>query len=169
MRHPCLKHACSLSLMFSLLLASPSLWAQWAWRDTNGTVQYSDTPPPSSVPQHRIVKQPDVSPGATAPVETQTATKPSESEADAPTWVEQNAEFVKRREQRLEQEKKAKEESQAAAEKSKYCAQLHENLRLLESGRPVRQTTASGAMQIMSEGERASQIKQMREHLNECS
>jgi hypothetical protein len=168
MRHARLKHACSLSLILSLCLATPSLWAQWAWRDANGTVQYSDTPPPSSVPQHRIVKQPGIAADATPAVDTTRASSPAESEAGTPSWVEQNAEFMRRREQRLEQEKKAKEQKQAAAEKKKNCAQARENLRLLETGRPIRQAAANGGMEHMSDGQRAAEVKRMRDYLKDC-
>src|SRR5690606_26411011 len=97
----------SLSLVLALLMSMSSAWAQWAWRDTNGTVQYSDTPPPSSVPQERLVRQP----GASAASQSGAAASSSPA---TPGWVEQNAEFMKRREQRQEQAKKEKEQKQMA-------------------------------------------------------
>lgn len=168
MRHTRLKHACSLSLALSLCLATPPLWAQWAWRDASGTVQYSDTPPPSSVPQHRIVKQPGVAADVTPTAGAAPSSDPAGSEAGTPSWVEQNAEFMKRREQRREQEKKAREEKQAATEKKKNCVQARENLRLLETGLPIRQASANGGMEYMSDGERNAEMKQMRGYLKDC-
>jgi hypothetical protein len=170
MRQTRLKHAYSLSLTLSLCLATPALWAQWAWRDANGIVQYSDTPPPSSVPRHRIVKQPGVAvdPPSPASANEPTASASAESEAGTPSWVEQNAEFMRRREQRLEEENKAREEKQAAAEKKKNCAQARENLRLLEAGHPVRQASANGGMEYMGDGQRNAEMKQMREYLKDC-
>ena len=38
-------------------LAAPAA-AQWAWKDDNGRVVYSDRPPPSAVKADRIVRQP---------------------------------------------------------------------------------------------------------------
>jgi hypothetical protein len=168
MRHTRLKHACSLSLALSLCLGTPSLWAQWAWRDANGTVQYSDTPPPSSVPQHRIVKEPGVAADTTPPATVASSPADAGSEAGTPDWVEQNAEFMRRREQRMEEQKKAREEKQAAAEKKKNCAQARENLRLLETGRPIRQASGSGGMEYMGNGERNAEMKQMRDYLKDC-
>lgn len=163
-----LKHACSLSLIFSLCLATPSLWAQWAWRDANGTVQYSDTPPPSSVPQHRIVKQPGIAADTMPPSAASSPSPSAETETGTPSWAERNAEFMKRREQRIEEEKKAREDKQAAAERKKNCAQARENLRLLETGRPVRQASAKGGMEYMSDGERNAEMQQLRDLLKDC-
>ena len=48
------------SLLALLLAAGLSLpaQAQWAWRDANGTVVFSDQPPPASVKSNQIVRQP---------------------------------------------------------------------------------------------------------------
>lgn len=168
MRHACLKHAWALSLTLSLCLATSHVWAQWAWRDANGTMQYSDTPPPSSVPQNRIVGQPDLAADATPTAAPTENAPPTESEAGIPSWAEKNTEFMRRREQRLEQEKKAREEKQAAANMKKDCTQTRENLRLMETGRPIRQASVNGGMEYMSDNERNEKMKRMREYLKDC-
>lgn len=151
----------SLSLILALLISMPTAWAQWAWRDASGTVQYSDTPPPSSVPQERIVRQP----GGSA----SSQSGPAASSGPAtPAWVEQNAEFVKRREQRQEQEKKEKEKQHVAAQNRKNCAAARENLRILESVGPIRQATEQGDIALMNDNQRNAEIARMRDFLKNC-
>ncbi len=162
MRHQRLTYACSLSLALVLGLSVSPAWAQWAWRDANGTVQYSDAPPPSSVPQDRIVRQPgnaDVSPSRPAG---------AAQESSTPGWVEQNAEFMKRREQRQEQDKEKREQKLAAENKKKNCNIARENLRMMETGRPIRQASDQGGMEIMNENQRDAEMARMRDHLKDC-
>ena len=61
----------------ALLLCTSLSHAQWVWLDEKGLKQFSDRPPPNSVPQKRILKQPaqtaaplaaPVAPQALAPV-----------------------------------------------------------------------------------------------------
>ena len=161
-----LHHACSLSLLLVISLAAPSAHAQWAWRDSRGTRQYSVIPPPPSVPEHRIVRQP----GATAAPETpdsKLADTPAES--STPAWFEQNAEFMKRREQRREQDKKAQEQKLAAEKKRKDCTVARENLRIIESSRPLRQASDKGGSELMRRNQREAEAAKIREFLKDCS
>ena len=70
-------------------LAAPAL-AQYVWLDEKGVKQYSDMPPPASVPTNRILKQPGGSATRNQPgkVETQS---PTAAPTAAPTLAEQNA------------------------------------------------------------------------------
>ena len=52
--------------------------AQYIWLDEKGTKQFSDTPPPASVPKNRIIKEPGRS-------STSSATAPSEFSAKSKT------------------------------------------------------------------------------------
>lgn len=161
-----LRHACAFSLALLLTLSATSSWAQWSWRDANGSIQYSDTPPPPSVPADRILKKPGVSSAATP-----AAPAPSASASDegaTPKWVEQNAEFMKRRQQRQEQEQKDKEAKQAAADKKRQCVHAKDNLEIYEGATPVLHRAADGERRYMTSNERAAEAAKMRQILKEC-
>ncbi len=96
------------------------------------------------------------------------APKPMASESDTPSWVEQNAEFIKRREQRQEQEKKEKEQKLAAEEHKKNCAIARENLRLYETGTPIRQASGNSGQELMSDSQREAEMARMRAYLKNC-
>lgn len=162
------KHACSLSLLLILSLAAGPLWAQWAWRDAGGTIQYSDAPPPASVPKDRILKQPRVSSETTPVPAEKPADTASSSEGSTPSWVNQNAEFVKRRQQRLEQEQKEKQARQAAAEKKRQCLLARDNLAMYEGATPILYRAKDGERRYMTAGERAAEAKKMRDFLKDC-
>lgn len=162
-----LNHACAISLALMLILASTSSWAQWSWRDANGSIQYSDTPPPPSIPADRILKKPGLSsaiPAAPAPA----ASPAASGEGPAPNWVEQNAEFVKRRQQRLDQVQKEKEAKQAAADKKRQCAHAKDNLEIYEGATPILHRAADGERRYMTASERAAEAAKMRQMLKEC-
>ena len=169
MRRTRLHQACLLCLTLTLAMTAEPLRAQWAWRDANGSVQYSDTPPPSSVPQHQIIRQPGAAADTVPAAGTAATESSSSSDGATPSWVEQNAEFMKRREERREQDKKDKEQKLAAAEKKKNCAIARENLRVFESGRRIRQASEEGGMEIMSKDQRAAEIARMRDYLKDCN
>ena len=101
--------------------------AQYIWLDEKGGKQYSDMPPPASVPKDRILKQPGrpyLAPQSSSDNGDNAAGKSAASadKASAPmTLAEKNAEFNKRKAKQAEQEAKAAEEAKNAANKAKNC------------------------------------------------
>lgn len=137
--------------------------AQYVWLDEKGVKQYSDMPPPPSVPTARILKQP----GERArPAPDSTAL---DSNATAPkSLAEQNAEFKKRRMEQAEKEKKAAEEARLAAEKSKHCERTRSYLRALESGERIAQTDSSGDRTFLSDEQRERELREARKLAQDC-
>lgn len=169
----CLKHVFSAAAAMVLLSLATSALAQFVWLDEKGVKQYSDMPPPSSVPNKRILKTPSQSlprgaaeeePGAAAD-----AAADSKPEAKAPpTVAEQNAAFQKRKTELAEKNKKAEQEAKLASSKAENCARARANQRTLDSGARVAQTDANGQRSFMSDQQRAQQNAQNRETLNDC-
>ena len=79
--------------------ASSSALAQFVWIDANGTRQYSDRPPPASVPKNKILKEPGMELRNSRPSDPEPAV-PAKDAAAAPkgpqTIAEKNADFIKR-------------------------------------------------------------------------
>lgn len=149
-------------------LGTPAI-AQYIWLDEKGVKQYSDMPPPASVPASRILKQP----GAPLPASQQsrqeaTDTVPSTG-APAPTLAEQNAAFKKRQQEAGEKEKRAAEQARLAAEKAKNCDRSREYLRSLESGERITRTDMAGERSFLTDEQRSAEIHDAREALANCN
>jgi hypothetical protein len=137
--------------------------AQYVWLDEKGVKQFSDMPPPSSIPASRILKQPGVSMPAAAPV----ASSSPEAKPQV-TTAEKNAEFRKRQTERAEKEKKAAEEAKVASEKARNCERAQEYHRALESGERISRTDKNGERSFLSDEQRAREVRESRRVLDEC-
>jgi hypothetical protein len=171
-----LKHAFSATAALVLLSLATSALAQFVWLDEKGVKQYSDLPPPPSVPNKRILKTPGQSLPRGTTEETGTAAAAdadasADSKPDAkaqPTIAEQNAAFQKRKTEQAEKNKKAEQEAKLASNKAENCARARANQRTLDSGARIAQTDASGQRSYMNDQQRAQQNAQNRETLSEC-
>ncbi|HEX7635021.1 MAG TPA: DUF4124 domain-containing protein [Noviherbaspirillum sp.] len=155
--------------LLAALCASEAALAQYVWVDEKGVKQFSDMPPPTSVPTGRILKQPN-SPlrpafqaGGTAP------DAPNADTAQAPkTIAEQNAEYKKRRAEQAEKEQKAAEEAKLAADKAKNCDRARDYQRILESGERIVRTDKSGERTLLTDGQRSQEMRDNRQILKDC-
>lgn len=154
------------ALLFALLV-SAAAFAQWAWKDENGRVVYSDRPPPASVKQDRIVRQPGGSALNTAGAATETrgATESKgAAKADAPkTWAERDAEYKKRQAERGDAEKKSAEEQAQEAQRRADCERARSYAATLESGTRVVRTDAKGERSYLEDEQRAAELARARE------
>lgn len=150
------------SFLAAVLLAPAAALAQYVWLDEKGVKQYSDMPPPPSVPAARILKHPAPRSAANAPASLNDAALPPKSLA------EQNAEFKKRRAEQAEKEKKAEDDARLAAEKSKHCERTRSYLRALESGERIAQTDNSGERSFLSDEQRARELREARQAAQDC-
>jgi hypothetical protein len=149
--------------------------AQYVWLDEKGTKQYSDMPPPASIPLKRILKEPG-SPSRTlsaAPAEPDAKETPpaaADKEKDAPpmTIAEKNADFQKRRAEQAEKEKKAAAEAQMAADKAKNCEQARAYQRALQSGERLARTDKSGERYFLSDEQRAKEAQEAKRVVDAC-
>jgi hypothetical protein len=141
--------------------------AQYIWLDEKGTKQFSDMPPPASIPSSRILKQPGGSAAAKASAET-AEEKPAAPARAEPTTAERNADFRKRKTEQAEKEKKAAEEATQAAEKSKNCERAREYQRSLDSGERIGRIDKNGERAYLSDEQRAQEVRDNRRILDDC-
>ena len=138
--------------------------AQYVWLDDKGTKQYSDMPPPPSVPASRILKQPGKwSPPAASPAGEKPAAAPG-----GMSVAEQNADFKKRQAERAEKEAKAAEEAQQAVDKAKSCERARNYQRLLDSGERITQSDKNGERAFLTDEQRAQELRDVKRMLERC-
>jgi hypothetical protein len=153
----------------SLSFATSTL-AQYVWLDEKGVKQFSDMPPPISVPQNRILKQP----GASA-VSIDKNTTPSEAPAEAPkgkapmTTAEKNADFQKRKNEQAEKDKKAADEAKRKANQAQNCERAQEYAGSLSSGLRVSRTDKNGERIYLSDEQREKELQEARAVLADCN
>lgn len=147
-------------------LTTPAM-GQWAWKDDNGRVVYSDRPPPAGVKSDRIVRQPSNAqtvlpsqpgPAAAATATTQPASDPRAASSGPRSLAEQEMEFRKRQQERADAERKAQEEQMKSAAKAAECERARGYLRVLEEGGRVARTDSSGNREFLDDAQRASEV-----------
>ncbi|HTD05702.1 DUF4124 domain-containing protein [Undibacterium sp.] len=146
--------------LFSTMLLSfcvcASAFAQYVWLDEKGVKQFSDTPPPSSVPNNRILKSPN-KPGKENALPDSAAATQDADQAKPATTASKNEDFLKRRAEQAEKDQKAAEEQRVASEKSKNCERVQSYQRTLDSGVRIATTDANGERAIMTDEQRAQE------------
>ncbi|MEO6921201.1 MAG: DUF4124 domain-containing protein [Collimonas sp.] len=166
------KHVFSTAAALVLLSLATSALAQFVWLDEKGVKQYSDMPPPASVPSKRILKTPGQSlpRGVAEASDSTTDGAPDAKAAPAapPTIAEQDAAYQKRKAEQAEKSKKAAQEAKQASDKAENCARARANQRTLDSGTRIAQTDASGQRSYMNDDQRAKQNADNRQVLNDC-
>ncbi|PXW95287.1 uncharacterized protein DUF4124 [Sphaerotilus hippei] len=154
-----------------LLIALPCA-AQWKWRDADGRIQYSDRPPPASVPDRHILQQP---PRATAPAVV--ASRPAASAAAsaqpaASAVVQTDATLEARKRQALaaEEAQRRAEEQKLARQRADNCQRARDYARTLQSGVRISRITASGEREFLSDEQRAAETRRAQGLIaSECS
>ncbi|HSQ09006.1 MAG TPA: DUF4124 domain-containing protein [Burkholderiaceae bacterium] len=150
-------------------LAAPAA-AQWAWKDDNGRVVYSDRPPPSAVKGDRIVRQPSnaqtVLPpqqGATDPTaKPATDAKPVAASSGPKSVAEQEMEFRKRQQERADAEKKTQDDQVKVAAKAAECERARGYLKGIEEGQRIVRSDASGNREYLDDSQRAAEAERTR-------
>lgn len=150
-------------------LACGSAMAQWQWVDATGRKVYSDTAPPSNIPDKNILKRPSVS--ATQAI--QESASPADAVAtDKAAPVIQTPKVDPRLEaKRLEAEKaeaarkKAEEERRNQA-RAENCERAKRALATMNSGVRIRTTNAQGESVIMDDAARAAETQRVQDIVN---
>jgi hypothetical protein len=174
MKLACLKRIAAALAALSLCSVA---FAQYVWLDEKGVKQFSDRPPPSSVPVNRILKEPGGAARSAARSDA-TANEKADNSSSAPsapakdkapmTTAEKNADFQKRRAEQAEKEKKAEEQARAVAEKARNCERADSYQRVLESGERVVRTDRSGERMHITDEQRAREINDNKRLLQDC-
>lgn len=133
----------TLPLLLLALLTSVAYGQAYKWRDANGRIQYSDTPPPPGAKDVQQLSKPGAS-----------AATPS---AGTKSTAEQDAEFRKRL--TAKQEAEAKQAKSAADEQTrlKNCQSARSWLASLESGERVFLLNEKGERYAMEDSQRDQQ------------
>lgn len=165
---PARRFRCLSVLMLSLSFASTA-FAQHVWKDEKGVRQYSDRPPPASVPISRIIKTPGLvqHEAPTAPDADRNAAGEKE-DAKPPSLAERNAEYQRRRAEQQEKEKKLTEESRQAAARSRACANARSYQKMLDSGERISRLDANGERVFLSDSQRAQESLSNRRVIDSC-
>lgn len=162
-------------LTLALLLSGScaAAFAQYVWLDEKGVKQYSDVPPPASVPNSRILKSPGALPQVAPPAVTENAETGTDKSDNAtakapPTLADKNADFQKRRAEQAEKEKQAAEQAKQAAAKKKSCEQVSNYQRALQSGQRITKLSPTGERIYLTDDERANAMRDNRQTLSDC-
>ena len=162
--------ACCFSV--AALLAASAASAQYVWLNEKGVKQYSDMPPPASVPNNKILKQPGGRAISSSEASGQEAGDEKDSAPEkvkqALTTAEKNAEFQKRQMERAEKEKKAAEQRQREAENKKNCERAQAYQRSLESGERLARTDKNGERYYLNDQQRSQEMQDNKRFLDTC-
>jgi len=139
--------------------------AQYAWTDQNGVRQYSDRPPPASVPSDRIL---DRRGGTSSSAKEAASTPTSASHEKTPTLAERNAAFLKRRAEQAEKDKKAAEQARLDKENAKSCERARRYQQTLASGQRVATTASNGERAYLTDQQRSDELRDVARVLEKC-
>jgi len=150
----------TLLLLVALGLGLPAA-AQWKWRDQNDKLVFSDRPPPSDVPDARILQRPGAG-RAPAPAAAPAPAVPQAAEA-APKLPSQDKELQERRQQAEAQEaakQAAQQEAQAKA-RADNCARARQSKTTYDSGVRIARTDAKGEREFIDDATRAAELRRL--------
>ncbi len=156
----------------AIMLAScaGAAWSQYVWLNDKGVKQYSDTPPPASVPNSKILKSPNgsVQAGAPAKAVDEKADEGDGAKKAPETIAEKNADYNKRKMAQAEKDKEAEQKAKLAADKKKNCEQASNYKRVLDSGERISRMDKSGERSYMTDEERAQETRNNNRVMDEC-
>ncbi|MGV8892395.1 MAG: DUF4124 domain-containing protein [Burkholderiaceae bacterium] len=172
MNHLYIKRITAFTITSLILGLSSQAIAQYVWLDDKGIKQYSDMPPPATVPNKRILKSAGPAPAAQAlDVATESDNAAAAVKASPPlklTTAEKNANFLKRRLEQAEKDKKAADVAQRTADKNKNCERASAYQNALESGQRISQQGKDGQRAYLSDANRAQELRDTKRILSEC-
>jgi len=157
------------ALLAAATMSAPCA-AQYTWIGADGVKQYSDQPPPASIPASRILHG-----TADAPADAQPAEPASGPTDESPattrkpmTLAEQNAAFNKRRAEQAEKERKAAEQARMEREKSANCERARTYRNTLASGQRIMMTNRDGERSYLSDEQRTQELHDVSQILAKC-
>lgn len=157
------------ALVVALFSALPALAQIYSWKDKDGRMHYSDTPPPTgdvNVIRGGPAPRPAPPAAAVEPASEGDATKAAEA-ARPPTLAEREQAFRERRAAAAEAAAKADEDAASEAERQRFCEQARNQLAALESGQRVSRFNAAGGREFLDDTARAEEAGRLRQQLSE--
>ena len=164
-----------ISITFFGLFIAASSHAQYVWIDEKGTKQFSDLPPPANTPNNRILKTPsrfvqepvkDVKNGSQD--STNGAASTNEKLQKPVTTASRNEDYMKRKLEQEEKDKKAESEKQAASDKASNCERARSYQQALESGARIANTDKNGERSFMGDEQRTKELADLKRSLSDC-
>ena len=156
-------------IALTLSLCASAAMAQYVWLNEKGVKQYSDQPPPASVPSSKILKAPGGVPRSDAPVSDAPAADSDAAKKAAPqSLADKNAEFQKRRAEQAEKDKKADDQAKQDAAKKTNCERARNYQQALNSGQRVSRMNKNGEREYLSDEERAKEEGEAKRALADC-
>ncbi|MFM2118839.1 MAG: hypothetical protein RL722_307 [Pseudomonadota bacterium] len=166
---PLLLVACLLATLTWALPAS----AQWKWRDAQGQIQYSDRPPPASIPDKNVLQRPGGAGGVVLlPLQT-SATAAAKAAADSAASAasaadlrrkagvaKADAEEAARR--NLEAAQRQRADELAARSRAENCQLARDQIRLLQDGARMARLNARGEREVLDDQQRAIEMERAR-------
>jgi hypothetical protein len=138
-------------LMLGLAIALPAAVSAeqlYRWVDKDGTVRYSDRPPPSGTPA-RTLSVPGPAPAAT-----------DKGGSSGSTTLQEQEKALRKR---LDEQKKSQEKAAAAAKdeqvKADNCRRARESLATLQGGQRILRTDAQGNQYYVDDAQRAQETQ----------
>lgn len=145
-------------LFLSALLVSQPIQAEiYKWRDKDGSIRYSDTPPPSNIKNESILGKKNPRPAATA-----ASAQSEQAKATSTNTVNSAKEGDQARQ--VEEQKKTEATRQAELKfRQESCAVARKNLAMYMSGGRIMTTDASGERQYLGDDEIAKAKQEAQE------
>ena len=160
------------ALAATALMALASLaQAQYMWIDEKGLKQFSDRPPPPSVPLKHILKAPHGMPSAASIAAEPAAAVPAPELAKpkaAPTVADRNADYNKRVKEKAERDEKDQAEAERKAALAENCSRAREARQSLDSGVRIGSVDKNGERAFLSDEQRAGESQKVNKALAAC-
>ena len=150
-------------------LACGSAMAQWQWLDATGRKVYSDTAPPSGIPDKNILKRPSAS-ALQAAQESAPQAEAAAPEKAAPAIqapkVDPRLEAKRLEAEKAEAARKKAEEERRNQARAENCERAKRSLATMNSGVRIRTTNAQGESVIMDDAARAAETQRVQNIVN---
>ena len=150
--------------MAGLLIAiSSAALAQWQWVDGTGRKVFSDTPPPSSIPEKSILKKPGAGVAPAVVAEDPAAAAPVANAPAAPQVPARDTELEARKKQaeQAEEAKKKAEMERMVKARAESCERARKAKITMDSGVRLATTNAKGEREIMDDKAKAAETQRM--------
>jgi len=148
-------NAARLSALAALVLfALPmTVFAQWQWLDKDGRKVFSDRPPPTDVPDQRILKRPGAAPALNAaPAADPVAAAPAK-----PAGQDRELEARKQQAEAAEAAKRKAEEDRLAQTRADNCLRARQSQNTMNAGLGLVRMDAQGQPVVLDDNARAAE------------
>ncbi len=150
-------------LVLALFLALPAMAQIYSWKDRDGRVHYTDTPPPTG--EFTVIQRPrGLQPSPPPAEDSGDAAAAAEGEPDPNrprTLSEREREFRERRAAQAEAQAKTQEDAAREAERQRFCEQARNQLAALESGQRISRFNAQGEREFLDDDARSAEAARL--------